>query len=97
MNKNTNFKDIKGNTLYVGDVIYFKRGQHIGKGFIVDKSYQFKKLYFIQYFDSKQLLALNELFIKSLQIIKANKDTIWYNHINPTKRTLKRFLQELRG
>lgn len=77
MKKKTNLKDIKENKLYVGDVIYFKRGQHISKGFIVDKSHQFRELYFIQYFNSKQVLVLNELFIKSLQVTKANKDTTW--------------------
>ncbi len=68
----TNLKDVKENKLYINDIVEFKRKNIKEKGIIIDKSHQFKGVYFIQCYNSKQLVLLNEQFIKKLEVKKCN-------------------------
>lgn len=70
MKKDTGLQDIKKNKLYVGDKVEFKRKNIIETGIIIDKSHQFGGVYFIQSFQTKQLVLLKEQFIQKFHIQK---------------------------
>lgn len=71
MVKYTNLRDIKGNKLYVGDIVEFSRNNVKAKGIIIDKSHQYAGIYFIQPYNKPyQLVVLNEHYIPKFQVIK---------------------------
>lgn len=70
MIKYTNLKDIKNNKLYVGNIVKIKRKNITELATIIDKSHQFKKIYFMQTDKTLQLIPLNEYFIQTLHIEK---------------------------
>ena len=68
MQKYINLKDIKGNKLYVGNTVEFKRNNVLETGTIIDKSHQFSGIYFIQPNKGQLLVLLNEYYIPIFQI-----------------------------
>lgn len=75
MSKYTKLKDIKGNMLYIGDIVEFTRKNIKHKGTIIDKSHQYAGIYFIQPLYNKpyQLVVLNEHYIPIFQVTKVKK------------------------
>ena len=74
MSKDINLRDVKGNMLYVGDIVEFVRNNTKNKGIIIDKSHQYTGLYFIQpYNNPHQLIVLNEHYIPIFQVTQVKK------------------------
>lgn len=75
MSKYTKLKDIKGNMLYIDDIVEFVRNNVKNKGIIIDKSHQYTGIYFIQPLYNKpyQLVVLNEHYIPIFQVTKVKK------------------------
>lgn len=68
MEKYINLKDIKGNKLYVGNTVEFKRNNILETGIIIDKAHQFSGVYFIQPNKERPLILLNEHYIPIFQV-----------------------------
>ena len=72
MSSYTQLKDINKNKLYINDIVRFKRNSKTEYGLIIDKSHQFKGVYFIEVYKTKQLVLLNEKYIEKFEVEKRN-------------------------